>query len=220
MKFSIKKLSSDKLGTYYGIFLASEMIHYEFSRRPAQKILEAISSGNTLYDVLFDQISHFCIRKKQDELNSLQSQIHKQDQKVVQLEREILKYKKLQQSESHDEELDLKAKSINFTAESLSAKHELSLLESNELSNLIKEMALENFTYSSDLSGYIKRNNLGEKYPNIAGVVTMENYSDRWKFEGGFPKNIYRIVCQELDLRDRGTSARAVDFLSYRQLSI
>ncbi|MBD1578035.1 hypothetical protein HC723_16760 [Vibrio sp. S11_S32] len=101
-------------------------------------------------------------------------------------------------------------------AERLSARHSLSLVKSEELSRLLIDMAEMNFRFSSELSKYITSNKLGHKYPNIAGIVTMTDEEKEWDFDGGFPKGIYRIICQELSLTDKGTSARAIGFTSYQ----
>ncbi|MGR3980620.1 hypothetical protein FW757_07305 [Pseudoalteromonas sp. 1181_04] len=101
-------------------------------------------------------------------------------------------------------------------AERLSARHSLSLVKSEELSRLLIDMAEKNFRLSSELSKYITSNKLGHKYPNIAGIVTMTDEEKEWDFDGGFPKEIYRIICQELSLTDKGTSARAIGFTSYQ----
>ncbi|MBL0711138.1 MAG: hypothetical protein JJV99_09025 [Colwellia sp.] len=82
-------------------------------------------------------------------------------------------------------------------AELLSARHSLSLIKSEELSRLLIDMAEKNFRFSSELSKYITSNKLGHKYPNIAGIVTMTDEEKEWGFDGGFPKGIYRIICQD-----------------------
>lgn len=103
-----------------------------------------------------------------------------------------------------------------INVELLSARHSLSPVKSEELSRLLIDMAENNFRFSSELSKYITSNKLGHKYPNIAGIVTMTDEEKEWDFDGGFPKGIYRIICQELSLTDKGTSARAIGFTSYK----
>lgn len=108
------------------------------------------------------------------------------------------------------------AKEKVIDAELLAARHSLSLIKSEELSRLLIDMSEKNFRFSSELSKYITSNKLGHKYPNIAGIVTMTDEEKEWDFDGGFPKGIYRIICQELSLTDKGTSARAIRFTSYQ----
>lgn len=108
-------------------------------------------------------------------------------------------------------------KVINAKPELLAARHFLSSIKSEELARLIIDMSEKNFRFSSELSKYITSNKLGHKYPNIAGIVTMADEEKEWDFDGGFPKDIYRIICQELSLTDKGTSARAIRFTSYQK---
>ena len=206
MSYRIKKISSEKLGTHYGVFVNETLIHYEFSRSAAEKVLKAVGSGTPLYDLLFEQINNFCSLKFSEELNTANKEIEKLKSKLDSLQRDSAKNKK--------SEIDPLASS------ELTKKHSLSDVEAKELSTLLKDVESKRFTYSSELSNYIKRYNLGSKYPNISGIVTMQNSSDTWNFNGGFPRNIYRIVCQELGLVDKGTSSKAIDFLSYKQLSV
>jgi len=100
----------------------------------------------------------------------------------------------------------------------LLTQYSLTVIKSKELANLLIEVSEKNFKLSSELSNYITREKLGNKYPNIAGIVTMSNDLNKWDFDGGFPKDIYRIVCQELNLYNKGTSARAIKFVSYKDL--
>ena len=47
----------------------------------------------------------------------------------------------------------------------------------------------------------------------------MENGDTKWEFPGGFSKEVYKIICKELDLENQGTSARAIHFESFQDLS-
>ncbi|MCD1278851.1 hypothetical protein DVY93_03655 [Psychrobacter sp. CCUG 69069] len=104
------------------------------------------------------------------------------------------------------------------TVEELAEKHSLNDTYAKELHELIEEVIVLNFTKSKSLSRYITNNRLEDKYPNISGVVRMSNSRDIWDFEGGFPKNIYRIVCLELGLEDQGSTAKAITFTPYTDL--
>lgn len=97
-------------------------------------------------------------------------------------------------------------------------KYSLSYREAYELVNLISEITPLGFTHSSQLSNHIKDHQLGYKYPNISGIVTMQREDREWDFKGGFPKNIYRILCKELNLDGRNSDARAVGFISYSDM--
>ena len=97
----------------------------------------------------------------------------------------------------------------------IAQEHELSKLKADELHRLLLEVRPRNFRCSKQLSQYIVDNQLGYKYPNISGIVRMEESGTQWDFHGGFPTDIYRMICQELSLNNQGTSARAVGFTSF-----
>lgn len=107
---------------------------------------------------------------------------------------------------------------IAFKQEQGLAGEGLNQLQLEELYRLVKEVEPKGFQRSADLSYYIRKNHLGFKYPNISGVVTMQSSGERWKFKGGFPSNIYRIVCSILELNNNGSHARVVGFKSYSSM--
>lgn len=111
-----------------------------------------------------------------------------------------------------------KTELISFKNEHKLSREELDYTELEELYLLIKEVKAQGFQRSADLSYYIRKNQLGFKYPNISGEITMQSAGDRWKFKGGFPSNIYRIVCSILGLSNNGSHARVVGFKSYSSM--
>lgn len=111
-----------------------------------------------------------------------------------------------------------KRSNINtLNSKSLASKCSFTSAQAEELIHLQNYMSQKGFRLSSELSKYITRNKLGIQHPNIADIVTMKNDVKEWDFNGGFPKRIYRIICQELGLRDKGTSARSIKLTSYRE---
>ncbi|MEG4209530.1 hypothetical protein [Microcoleus sp. S13_B4] len=88
----------------------------------------------------------------------------------------------------------------------------------DELKQLLAEMRPLKFKNSKELSAYIVKHKLGYRYPNISGIVIMEDGGKEWPFSGGFPPKIYKIICEKLGLVNQGTSARATKFTSYQQL--
>ena len=100
----------------------------------------------------------------------------------------------------------------------LAEEHNLTTTEADELYNLLEKVRPLKFARSKQLSDYIVRNSLGYKYPNIAGIVRMEDGGTEWNFNGGFPPKIYAIICDELALGNQGTRARVVGFESYKQM--
>jgi cold shock CspA family protein len=95
------------------------------------------------------------------------------------------------------------------------AQHEI---EDKEFRQLVEEMAPLGFTHSNQVSSYIMRNRLGDKYKNISGVLTIEKDGNTWNFNGGFPPKIYAKLCSELDLGNQGTFAQVVGFTSFNEL--
>ncbi|WP_435130970.1 hypothetical protein [Plesiomonas shigelloides] len=52
MSFKINRISNNTLGTYYGIFQNDKLIHHEFSRAAAEKVLGKLQIGKTLEEAL------------------------------------------------------------------------------------------------------------------------------------------------------------------------
>jgi hypothetical protein len=97
-------------------------------------------------------------------------------------------------------------------------EHRLTKLEADELHQLLLEMRPLNFTRSRELSAYIVKQQLGYKYPNISGIVRMEEAGTQWDFHGGFPPDIYKVICKELELNNQGTDARAIKFTPFKNI--
>ncbi|HQT04002.1 MAG TPA: hypothetical protein PLU46_03350 [Thiotrichales bacterium] len=97
--------------------------------------------------------------------------------------------------------------------------YSLSYVEQKEFDELVDEISSLGFSASSDVSAYIVRNKLGQKYRHISGVVTMEANGRDWRFVGGFPTHIYAKLCETLGLSNNGSYARVVGFRSFNQLS-
>jgi hypothetical protein len=100
----------------------------------------------------------------------------------------------------------------------LQLKHSMSIDEASELQQLLIDMKPLNFDKSAQLSSYIARSKLGYKYPTISGIARMSDGEHQWNFDGGFPKNIYRIICTELCLSNQGSRATVVGFTSYNSI--
>ena len=88
--------------------------------------------------------------------------------------------------------------------------------EEAEFTALVAEIAALGFTQSSQLSTYIRRNQLGYKYKTLSGFLIMDSDGQQWKFEGGFPPKIYARLCGELGFaKDPDRKSRPVDFVSF-----
>lgn len=91
-------------------------------------------------------------------------------------------------------------------------------IREKEFEQLVAEIKPLGFTKSNEVSEYIVNNRLGYKYQNISGIVKMEQEGTSWDFKGGFPRDIYARLCEELGLSNRGTKARAVGFKPFKDL--
>ncbi|MGO4746514.1 hypothetical protein [Serratia quinivorans] len=89
-------------------------------------------------------------------------------------------------------------------------------IEENEFRQLVTEVAAQGLIASGQVSKYIVRNQLGYKYENISGILEMKKAGDVWGFKGVFPKKIYARLCQELNLKDNGSTAKLGKFTSFK----
>ena len=89
----VRRQTSNKLGTHYGLFVGGFLIHYEFSRSSAEKVLDKIKDGEILYDIFFNEIKMFHVEKLPNEIECLKSEIKK-------LKKEILKEKAIKEKSS------------------------------------------------------------------------------------------------------------------------
>jgi hypothetical protein len=90
--------------------------------------------------------------------------------------------------------------------------------EREEFELLVAEMQPKGFISSAQVSNFIVRNRLGDKYKHISGVLKMENDGSIWDFNGGFPPKIYAMLCERLNLGNKGTSSRVIDFTAFKDL--
>jgi hypothetical protein len=91
-------------------------------------------------------------------------------------------------------------------------------IERNEFELLVAEVQSKGFMKSAEVSNYIVRNRLGEKYQNISGILEMKNSHSSWEFNGGFPPIIYKMLCNRLNLGNNETDSKVVGFKSYKVL--
>lgn len=106
---------------------------------------------------------------------------------------------------------------------SITNSKENELIEINimdqEFELLVDEIKSKGFNKSAEVSKYIIRNKLGNKYQNISGVLVMSNSKDTWKFNGGFPPKIYAKLCERLNLSNNGSDSKVVEFTSFKDLN-
>lgn len=93
--------------------------------------------------------------------------------------------------------------------------------EKIEFTSLCYELVHKDFKYSSEASRYIIDNKLGYKYRHISGHLTFKSLSgEEWILKGGFPENIFSMLCCALGLQDNNTSAEPEEFISFAELGI
>ena len=116
----------------------------------------------------------------------------------------------------HQEELQgVEAAGLQVIAEQRAAQQRV---EEEEFSQLVAEMSVLGYTHSSQVSAYIVRHRLGYKYRNISGILQMQLTGNVWNFDGGFPPNIYALLCNELGLRSQGSGAVPGAFTPYKDI--
>jgi len=74
-------------------------------------------------------------------------------------------------------------------------------------------------TKSHEVSNYIVKNRLGDKYQNLAGKLEMENSSNQWIFDGGIDPKHYKALCRRLGLSNKYTDSRVKSFTSYKDIN-
>lgn len=92
----------------------------------------------------------------------------------------------------------------------------LNKVEEDEFRLLVAEVVAQGLTTSGQVSQYIVRKKLGNKYQHISGILEMKKAGDVWDFKGGFPIQIYARLCQELDLEDNGSEAKPGRFIPFK----
>ena len=128
------------------------------------------------------------------------------------LERDGLERERRELEEKRQKEWDAQQK---IEEENLQMQEEA---EEKEFEQLVAEMKPLGITKSNEVSCYIMKNRLGNKYKNISGIVMMEQDGTSWDFKGGFPPDIYARLCEQLGLSNQGSRARAVGFKSFKDL--
>ncbi|MFS1892606.1 hypothetical protein [Vibrio lentus] len=218
MSYNVKKIECDSKGTRYGIFIDTVMLHVEYRRTRATEIVEDLQRGKVLAEIITPDIA----RAEQRKCKKL---LEDEGRKTSRLALELYNVKKLIPSKEEKKPLNIISELVDSNSDTsskpptkLMLKYDMNRIEGLELSALIEEVKSKGFRYSKELSNYIIRNKLKQKYPNISGVVKMEKSGEQWNFSGGFPKRIYGIICSELNLSDQGTTAKAVGFKSFKEI--
>lgn len=108
------------------------------------------------------------------------------------------------------------SKNRSNRSNSISSKRSKANLIEEEIKELVRLFRREGFTESSEISNYIAQNQLGYKFPNIAGHLTMTDGSSSWDFDGGISPQYYAEICNRLGIgNNRHTQSWVEDFESY-----
>lgn len=97
-------------------------------------------------------------------------------------------------------------------------KEELTSEEWKEIYELVRFFRKKGYRKSFQISNYIKTHNLGYRYPNITGHLTMTNEHDIWDFDGGIGPKYYAIICEKLGIDSKHTRSWDIGFESYQEL--
>ncbi len=161
-------------------------------------------------------------RKEQERLRKIKEEVkieqeiqRKEQERLRKIEEEKAKIEREIREKERRIQEEARAKVRNEAEEERKQQEEI---EKEEFELLVTEMNSKDFTTSGQVSNYIIRNRLGNKYQNISGVLEMENSTSSWKFNGGFSPRIYAKLCERLNLGNKGTKSSVTGFTSFKNL--
>ncbi|MBQ8706734.1 MAG: hypothetical protein IJ523_01440 [Succinivibrionaceae bacterium] len=89
----------------------------------------------------------------------------------------------------------------------------------NEYRQLLEEVSGANLRSAKEVSAYIVRNHLEQKYGNISGVLDMRRGADSWKYKGGISPRYYARLCSDLGFRHGKSDCYVTGYRSFRDLN-
>lgn len=184
-----------------------------------------ISQPVWLSDVTQDLIGPDGLNKLKHERDSLKEKKEKADE-IRRQERERVEAERQKQFELRQkgiEKIEVERKEQRELQEQQRKNREEEQkrqrkIEDKEFELLVAEIEPKSFTMSAQVSDYIVKNRLGDKYKNISGILEMENNGSSWKFNGGFPPRIYAELCRRIGLGNKGTNSRVVGFIPFKDM--
>lgn len=105
-----------------------------------------------------------------------------------------------------------------LSPEILKEQYHLTNNEAHELSDLLKFFKDKNFTHSAQLSDFIVKNNLADRFPNLTGVGLFKKGSDEWNLKGTISPSVYRIICSYLNLQGKDSGSTIHKFTNYESM--
>ena len=166
-------------------------------------VLATIDFWKDCYDVLFAQSEKDAIQNKKEQL----FQEYLEEQERIRIEKE----KAEEQARIAREKAEEQAR---IAREEQRRENEL---KEAEYKALLEEVRPLGFTKSSQVSNYIRGNNLKQKYGLISGHLQMERGFDTWNFDGGIDPEYYKRLCIELGLENNNSGSCVRGFSPYRK---
>lgn len=167
-----------------------DLIEYRLTQPPVSA--ETIDFWKDCYDVLFTQSEKDAIQNKKEQL----FQEYLEEQERIRIKKEKAE------------------EQVKIAREEQRRKNEL---KNAEYKALLEEVRPLGFTKSSQVSDYIRDNNLEQKYGLISGNVQMERRGDTWNFNGGIDPEYYKRLCIELGLENNNSGSSVRGFSPYRK---
>ena len=176
-------------------------IEYRMTKPPVSA--ETIDFWKDCYDILFTQSEKDAIQNKKEQL--FQEYLAEQEQKRIEKEKaeELARIAREQAKEK-----------ARIAREEQRRENEL---KEAEYKALLEEVRPLGFTKSSQVSNYIRENNLKQKYGRISGYLEMNNLFDNWIFDGGINPEYYKRLCTELGLENNNSGSSVRGFSPYRK---
>lgn len=113
---------------------------------------------------------------------------------------------------SSPEEMSQKAK-LKKEKDNFSNRYNfLSEYEKSELIELVSFAKDNHVNTSWELTNLITKYKLGKRFPNLTGDLKMKNEHTDWTYRNALSPRIYKIICDELNLNNKGTSSKVVSF--------
>ena len=162
-------------------------------------VLATIDFWKDCYDVLFAQSEKDAIQRKKEQL----FKEYLAEQERARIAREQAEERARIAREQAEEQDRI-------------VREELELEEA-EYKALLEEVRPLGFTKSSQVSRYIRENNLKQKYGSISGYLAMNRCFDTWVFEGGINPKYYKRLCIDLGLENNNSGSSVAGFSPYRK---
>lgn len=148
-----------------------------------------------------------------DVLNKKEIEILKNERNILEQEEQQKRIERQREIQAENDRL------MAIRKKEIQKRKELEEIQECEFEQLVNEVQGFGFTHSNQVSNYIKRNRLGNKYRHLAGVLEMSRGSDTWDFVGGIDPKFYARLCSTLNLSSQNSGATPTNFKSFNDLN-